>query len=195
MFSKSSFLSVILIGLEIVSAAAIGSVKRQTTDTTFGLYAYNKNITGLPVFYGDGIAYIGNVLPANLTNESVNVTFTPQTSDSTTWTASPNTTDVEWSTSPYLYINPASGAFDSVGFVNSTSDLPTGAVTSGFFFYGQSVMYQGSSGSMDAKFWAEPTSQKDLWILKWNSDGTSQGQSIPVVLKSTPPTTITRMMY
>lgn len=58
MFSKSSFLSVILIGLEIVSAAAIGSVKRQTTDTTFSLYAYNKNISGLPVFYGDGLSFL-----------------------------------------------------------------------------------------------------------------------------------------
>lgn len=113
---------------------------------------------------------------------------TPASADATTWPVSPN--DTAWSSSPVLYINPSSGAFDSVGFVNTTDATSDGAVTSGFIFYGKNVMYQDSTGIMQAKFWATKTDQADVWILKWNSDGASQDNSVPVAIKSTPPVTI-----
>lgn len=51
-------------------------------------------------------------------------------------------------------------------------------------------MYQDSTGIMQAKFWATKTSQAGVWVLKWNSDGARQDNSVPVAIKSTPPVTI-----
>lgn len=94
MFLKFSYATSLLVGLcEIVSAEAVGNFKRQTTDSSFGLYAYGTNISGLPVFYGDGlcskiacytmgsmvltsclgVAYIGRNSPPGVA-ESVNIT-------------------------------------------------------------------------------------------------------------------------
>lgn len=39
----------------------------------------------------------------------------------------------------------------------------------------------------EAQFWAETTSTTGVWSLKWNTDGTSEDNSTPVVIKKTAP--------
>jgi hypothetical protein len=76
--------------------------------------------------------------------------------------------------------------------VASDGDAPTGATTSGFTWYGTILAYYDSDDNLEMKFWATPTNTTGVWALKWNSDGTSDGVSVPVVLKSTPPTVLHR---
>jgi hypothetical protein len=120
-------------------------------------------------------------------------------SDSTTpWTAAPNSTNTTFfpSTNPVLYIIPTSGSFAQVGFVdpNDTSTAPTGAVTTGFTFFGTNVAYVGNDSSIQLQFWAQETNTTDVWALMWNAAGIAEDRSIPVTLKSTPPTVLNRFL-
>lgn len=79
-----------LLGLGATIAAAYPAVEARATTSIGQLYAYGTNMSGLPVFYGDGrlfvlelgfiqliaragIAYIGNAIPSNV-SVATNVT-------------------------------------------------------------------------------------------------------------------------
>ena len=59
-------------------AQAQSSVTTGSTTSLGRIYAYGRNITALPVFYSDAVAYIGNVWPENATT-TTNVTCTLHT--------------------------------------------------------------------------------------------------------------------
>lgn len=42
--------------------------------------------------------------------------------------------------------------------------------------------------TMLSEFWAQKTNTTGLWALKWNEDGSSQADSVPVALKTLAPT-------
>jgi hypothetical protein len=88
-----------------------------------------------------------------------------------------------------LYIVPDSTTYASAGFVqsNSTTNV-TGAVTSGFALFGGQVVFIDDS-VYEAQFWAQTTDTDGVWSLKWNSDGSSQTDSTPVVIKTKAPIT------
>jgi hypothetical protein len=89
-----------------------------------------------------------------------------------------------------LYIIPTNGSFAQVGFVSSTnaSSLPTGAVTTGFSWFGKNAAYDDPSGALNLFYWAEPVTETDgLWRLMWNQAGTPTNGSVPITLKSTAP--------
>ncbi|PSR74297.1 hypothetical protein BD289DRAFT_487440, partial [Coniella lustricola] len=61
-----------------VSMATAGptpnSVRAASASTTSGsVYAYGSGINGLPLWYGNGMAYLGPSQPANMTN-AANIT-------------------------------------------------------------------------------------------------------------------------
>jgi hypothetical protein len=109
------------------------------------------------------------------------------------WTISSNDTTLD--SSLQLYINPTSNSFDQIGFYsssNSSTTLPTGAVTTGFSLFGSALSYQDSAGSLEMQFSAMQTNTTDVWRLMWNAGGqggvTVDGFAItPVTLKTSPP--------
>lgn len=86
-----------------------------------------------------------------------------------------------------FYIVTTSGAYKQAGFVEANSSLPSGAVKTGFMKYGAYVMYLDDD-TMLSEFWAQETNTTGLWALKWNVDGSSQTDSVPVALKTLAPT-------
>ncbi|EEA28481.1 hypothetical protein PMAA_032890 [Talaromyces marneffei ATCC 18224] len=162
------------------------------------VYAYGTNISGLPVYAGqDGMAYISES-SENLTTidckhilEGISSILTSLTLlvniDSTgklPWNVTGNfstTIDREF------YIVTTSGAYEQAGFVEANSSLPSGAVKTGFMTYGAYIVYLDTNKIL-SEFWAQAINTAGTWALKWNEDGSSQTNSVPVSLKTMAPT-------
>ncbi|KAK4546389.1 hypothetical protein LTR36_002066 [Oleoguttula mirabilis] len=166
----------------IVHARAV--VAERDTTSIGELYGYATNISGLPLFYGDGVAYIGNVRPQNI-SFATNVTFAEVDEQ---LVASPTnltlTTDGNWTT-PRLFIDQTAGAFDSAGFTTSSNTTVT---TTGFTLFGTLLVWESTAGLLESKWYATPTDQEGLWYLKWNVDNVLAMSAVPLVLKNLAPT-------
>ncbi|KAM0723396.1 hypothetical protein Q7P37_000382 [Cladosporium fusiforme] len=157
-----------------------------TDETPVGtLYAYGQNVSGLPLFYADGIALLGYGHPKDV-SAAVNVTFFDDDS-TTSLTSTPNNTAFEgnW-TKPLLYIDTRKGSFREVGFTSSSNNSYT---TTGFKFWGRQLLWTGTSedGSVGRSFWAAPRGSDGVWSLYWNPDNEASEIAVPVVLKRQPP--------
>jgi len=168
-----------------VNAATIPS--RVDPGERFGLFAYGEGVGGLPVFYNEGLAFITDFRAAN-TTDMVPVLFTL---NDTTLTAQPNPdapTSNNSSSFPgfesAVFGIPAEGASSrQISFLgNETSK---GEITSGFGFFGQIVFLEDSDGSLQTRFYAEPTDTEGIWALAWN-DTDAEG-AIPVTVKDSSP--------
>jgi hypothetical protein len=82
-----------------------------------------------------------------------------------------------------FYIIHGDSAFENSGFTKDITTLPTNAITYGFFLFGSQVALL-SGESVELMFWADTTDEEGIWAMKWNSDGTSQTNSVPVVVKT-----------
>jgi hypothetical protein len=90
-----------------------------------------------------------------------------------------------------LYIITTSGSFSQVGFLSTNDTASAGQTTSGFTFFGTSVAYAANDSDYQMKFWATSTNTTGVWKLMWNANGNLESNSVPVVLKSTPPVSLT----
>ena len=89
-----------------------------------------------------------------------------------------------------LSINTTATAYESVTFTssdNSTNTTSSGLTTSGFRFYGSSLIWRDdNSSAMESLFYAWPVAgqeEEDIWILKWNTEKLIVSKSIPVALR------------
>lgn len=117
-------------------------------------------------------------------------TVGPTTSNSGVWQVNQNGTATGSPPSTAsLYINPTAGAFEPVGFADSTSHkLPDKGVASGFGFFGSSMVYTDSTtGKTGSQFWAKMTEKDRLWVVMWNTDGKVHENCVPVTLKDKAP--------
>ena len=57
--------------LALLPLAVFGARKRDVASTPFQLYAYSEDIGGLPLFYADGLAYLGEPALSNSTDAAV----------------------------------------------------------------------------------------------------------------------------
>jgi hypothetical protein len=57
--------------LALLPLAVLGARKRDVASTPFQLYAYSEDIGGLPLFYADGLAYLGEPALSNSTDAAV----------------------------------------------------------------------------------------------------------------------------
>jgi hypothetical protein len=97
---------------------------------------------------------------------------------------------VTFNSTQELYIIPTNGTLSPVGFTNGT-DLPTGAVTTGFTFMGTSVAYAESASNWELQFWANKTDYDGFYELYWNGGVTTIPDGFfPVTLKTAPPTSL-----
>jgi hypothetical protein len=119
-----------------------------------------------------------------------NITFTTYgEATSTPWTATSNTS--AFSGNPELYIITTSGSFSQVGFLTANDTAATGETSLGFTFFGTTVAYAANDSDYQMQFWAASTNTTGIWKLMWNANGKLESNSVPVVLKSTPPLTLT----
>ncbi|CZR56711.1 uncharacterized protein PAC_06600 [Phialocephala subalpina] len=175
----SKFLSVLPLLAGLCSAVPHHSKRAVTTGVQ--LYAYGTNISGLPLYYGvnDGLAYIGDNPPSTYSN----LTWDIDSTGSLPW----NATISNSSQVGTFYIVTTTSSYEQAGFIskNQTTNI-TDAATTGFAMFGGQVVYIDDS-EYEAQFWAETTSTTGVWSLKWNTDGTSEDNSTPVVIKKTAP--------
>lgn len=144
-----------LLALCSLSDAFAYKHKRATSDVT--LFAYGSEANGATVFYDNGelpttshksilksiigLAYIGSEAPSWGT--STNITFLINVDDTTVpWTIESNSTTSTFNQTLELYIIPTSGSYEQVGFVSTNGTAPTGAVTTGFAWFGTQVVSQ-----------------------------------------------------
>jgi hypothetical protein len=57
--------------LSLLPLAVLGARKRDIASTEFQLYAYSEDIGGFPLFYADGLAYLGEPALSNSTDAAV----------------------------------------------------------------------------------------------------------------------------
>ncbi|KAI9048531.1 hypothetical protein LZ554_007364 [Drepanopeziza brunnea f. sp. 'monogermtubi'] len=179
---------------KIASALALSSLAsgmalnhKREAETGVPLFVYGAGF-GTPLIYSDGLAYFGRSAPAGAA-VSTNVTFTLDNADITVpWTISPSSSTVTFSSDLSMYIKPSNGSFTRVGF-STAADLPTGAINTGFTFYGTAVSHVSSDSSYELNFWANATTTPNAFALYWKSTGaTVPSTAFSVVVKRTSPT-------
>jgi hypothetical protein len=96
---------------------------------------------------------------------STNITFTTDDSDTTVpWTITANSTTTTFNETMDTYLIPTTG-YNQVGFVSTSDTAPTGAVTTGFGWYGKSVAYAASDLDYELQFWATETNETGIYGL------------------------------
>ncbi|KAI4608087.1 hypothetical protein J4E83_009270 [Alternaria metachromatica] len=169
--------------LALLPLAVLGARKRDVASTPFQLYAYSEDIGGLPLFYADGLAYLGEPALSNSTDAAV-VTFTIDANKH--FIGNPNATtatgEPTWSNTA-LFIPSSSSVDRRVGFLppnNGTGNTTT--QTSGFAFYGSTVMLYGEDGTVATSFYGMKA-ENGLYELHWND---TEGK-VPLTLRSMAP--------
>ncbi|KAI3398721.1 hypothetical protein diail_8760 [Diaporthe ilicicola] len=159
--------------LSLATAVTPRSVKRDDESTK--LYAYGQGISGLQVYAGlDGAA----------------------PSMDSTWNVTANTTDTDMpvETGRVFYIINSASVYEPCGFKGPNQTLPDDASVTGFFLFGKQAFWSDGS-TYEAQFWARSTKETDLYTLNWNKAGTDQTDSVPVTLKTVPPTSLDRTRH
>ncbi|KAL9084161.1 MAG: hypothetical protein Q9165_008209 [Trypethelium subeluteriae] len=179
-----------LVTLLSFAALTVGASKIDKRDAlTIGrLYGYGTNISGLPLFYGDGVAYLGQNAPSSVST-AMNLTFLHPSTSNKSVIADPldsNTTD---STPPSLFINAVPNAVEPAGFI--TVDNTTNSTTeTDFIIFGSALYFKNSSGPIQAQFYASPTDTDGTYVLKWNTNNIVESDSVPVTVKNIAPPAI-----
>ncbi|KAL9476105.1 hypothetical protein ACSS6W_005946 [Trichoderma asperelloides] len=155
---KPFFLS---LGSTLCSVASGASTGRNVP-SSFNLYAYGHGIGGYPIVYLNALS--SNTLVANSNSTDDNGGF----SNATFFVPGPNDSSPQ------------------AGFVNGTP--PATAISSGWTFYGQTLLLVGSSGQWEGLFSAEPTEQDDIFSLNWNQ---TSDTAIPLSVRFTTPSSAT----
>ncbi|KAJ5094764.1 hypothetical protein N7456_010625 [Penicillium angulare] len=154
----------------------------RSADESFGLYAYGDSLGGLPLFYSEGKAFVGD--PTNSTSSTASsVTFTADSSNG--FLGNPNGTTkakAGWSDES-LYIPSSSSSDHQMGF---TAGNLSNETTDAFFLYGQWVMVKSKTGDISSSFYVREVSEDDgTYSLLWNV--TDEEGVVPISLRSTKP--------
>ncbi|PVI01803.1 hypothetical protein DM02DRAFT_335684 [Periconia macrospinosa] len=148
----------------------------------FELYAYGTKIGGMPMFFNKGLAFAGN--PSKTAdNDSYVEQVSFVTGDDDSWVASPVNKTAEWSGST-LFIPSKVSNDTRIGFLPPSNGGNSSIDTTGFSFYGNTVLRIEDDGTMDMLFTALVIDSETIQLY-WND--TSSGQ-VPVTLRSVAPT-------
>ncbi|KAI9374706.1 hypothetical protein BJX61DRAFT_532160 [Aspergillus egyptiacus] len=153
---------------------------------TFNIYAYGEDISGLPVFYADGKAQIGDpaLSPADVAQP---IFFTTDPTTPTTWLAHANTTEIQAADFDARVFTLASTAYSdgdgAVEFTKPADDTAAAAAGRPLTVYGNYVIIEEEN----ANFYAIPTAVEGVYDLVWSSVGSEE---IPVILRTMAPATM-----
>ncbi|RAO69441.1 uncharacterized protein BHQ10_005453 [Talaromyces amestolkiae] len=180
----------------------------------FTIYGYGTGVLGLPLFYSEGSAQLGNVsavsghnvsnvyckfryLTVSIWNDKeLNVSETTEVSiEGGALLAYPNATSTQavkhdanytWS-SLQLKIPVNGGSDNNVTFVQ---DVDSSGAPGEWTLYGPYVFLYDSSKQLVSHFFAEPTNDKGVFNLLWNLSEEQQAQNpdaVPVSLRTIAP--------
>ncbi|KAI1249105.1 hypothetical protein MGN70_008714 [Eutypa lata] len=157
-------------------------IVRGSLPDSFGLYAYGTGIGGAPVFYSDGLAYLGD--PREIGGTVSDFVLFKASDESLVGNQNATSGTPSWSNVTF-YVPTTSASSHQTGFItNSTAS--SNVSTSGFTFYGGVCMHT-DDGALTTLWYAAPTDTDGVWTLNWNStDDTTDGQVI-VSLKTKAP--------
>ncbi|KAI0508864.1 hypothetical protein F5B22DRAFT_378582 [Xylaria bambusicola] len=147
----------------------------------FGLYAYGPGISGARVFYSNELAFIGNQTQID-DEEAASVLFN-KWGPNNELIANPEggSSPPSWSNKAF-YIPAARSPSHDVGF---TLEPDTDMDTSGFIFYGATMLHASSGDNNLRSLWyAVPTRYEKVWSLQWNTTGDGH---VAVTLRKVPP--------
>ncbi|KAJ5955042.1 hypothetical protein N7501_009321 [Penicillium viridicatum] len=189
----------------VVATFAVSSahpMEKRQANGPWSLYAYGSNIDGLPMFYADGQAQIGNLAMSNATTKfPVSLTFGnnqntwvahPDTRNTTTESAIFTTADVASSTNllglsdtgsmacPVIFTSPSGQANNNTVAMNTSVSTPQ---TNVWTLYGKYVMCSQDN----VNFYAQPTGQDGWYILLWSATADAALRNIPVTLRTIGP--------
>ncbi|EEA21274.1 hypothetical protein TMatcc_009323 [Talaromyces marneffei ATCC 18224] len=157
----------------------------------FTIYAYGTGVLGLPLFYSEGDAQLGNVnaIPG------YNVSDVYFSIESGRLLAFPNATSTEaakhdanytWTS---LQLNvPVNTSGNTVTFTEDTGS--SGGADGEWTLYGPYVFLYDSSKQLVSHFFAEPTNDAGVFNLLWNLSEEQQAQNpdaVPVSLRTIAP--------
>ncbi|KAJ5470364.1 hypothetical protein N7530_007721 [Penicillium desertorum] len=169
----------------------------------WSLCAYGQGIDGLPIFYADGQAQIGDLSLSNATNKfAVSLTFGD---NQNTWVAHPDTTttttteagifttagvasntnllglsDTGLMACPVIFTTPSGQKSNNTVATNTTVPAPQ---TNVWTLYGKYVVCSQD----DVNFYAQPTGQDGWYILLWSATADAALQNVPVTLRTIGP--------
>ncbi|KAJ9484280.1 hypothetical protein VN97_g9098 [Penicillium thymicola] len=177
-------------------------MEKRQANGPWGLYAYGSNIDGLPIFYADGQAQIGNLAMSNATTKfPVSLTFGDNRN---TWVAHPDATNtiaesavfttagVASSTNllglsdtgsmacPVIFTSPSGQANNNTVATNTSVSAPQ---TNVWTLYGKYVICSQDN----VNFYAQPTGQDGWFILLWSATADAALRNIPVTLRTIGP--------
>ncbi|KAF2267367.1 hypothetical protein CC78DRAFT_577078 [Lojkania enalia] len=179
MIFELSFLAVLLARVE----CAVSS------QSNFSLYAYGTGLNpGLRLFYGDGHAYVGSKAPSFI-SQAVNITLSEK-GDDAQFVATPERT-VGWAAQPTMLVDMDTNSFDPVGFTWGNETLDNSSSTVGFGIYGGWAFHRNDEGTIEMKFYATPTNESDVYLVKWNGGETKSVDGISISLRTQAPVVIT----
>ncbi|KFA60135.1 hypothetical protein S40285_10849 [Stachybotrys chlorohalonatus IBT 40285] len=122
-------------------------------------------------WYGDGNLYVGPFVPATVTN-ALNFTIPNYSSSASQPIVAPlpPATEADLPAGTFFAVNTTAGATDPFVFTNDESTLGEGYVAN-WLRYGTRLL--PNIGSLESRFYLEPTVQPSTWIVTWRSPGTS----------------------
>ncbi|KAJ6149704.1 hypothetical protein N7471_000903 [Penicillium samsonianum] len=192
-----------MLSLSILLLLAFGLVcsahpleKRQSRPTdSFKLYAYGPGISGLPVFYRNGTAEVADASKVDTTTMAAMTPVNFTASSDNTWVAHPSSSTS--STEGFSTISTNTnklcldrGNTDSnpVGFTgtSTTEQSNTTKLSNVWSTYGGYVLVTVSG----ANFYARPTGTDGLYSLLWSSSAEAMTDTIPLVLRTAEPATV-----
>ncbi|KAL5364167.1 hypothetical protein BJX96DRAFT_178734 [Aspergillus floccosus] len=158
----------------------------QSCKQSFRLYAYGEGIGGLPVYYADGRAEIGN-RSLSTANETVSIYFTIPGETPKVWHAEANRTEsLNPSFDSLIFTLPSiSGTSGgNVGF--SDPDDPRRFDTKTLTLYGNYVLID----SPNANFYTT-RSDSGVYSMKWDQNDQASPNRIPLKIRAIEPSTNT----
>ncbi|CAG7996813.1 unnamed protein product [Penicillium olsonii] len=177
-----SLLLPLFLAFGIVCAA--NPLKARDTTAPFKIYAYGKGISGLPVFYKNGVAEIADT--AKIDTSMTTVQFAYSTDSSNTWIASPDSTQSAPFSADVLCLNQDTASANPVSFSGSSDVQRSNKLSNVWSLYGSYVMV-----TLDkVNFYAKPTGTEGVYSLLWSTSAEAMTDTIPLTLRTTAPATV-----
>ncbi|OQE40067.1 hypothetical protein PENCOP_c006G08905 [Penicillium coprophilum] len=170
--------------LAIFAGSSAHPTEKRQNDGSWSLYAYGHNIDGLPVFYADGQAQVGDMALSNATSKSAfSLTFGDEPN---TWVAHPDNTTTLANTTNLLGLSDTGSMACPVVFTPSQASNSTNKLapqTNVWTLYGKYVVCSQDR----VNFYAQPTGRDGWYILLWSATTDAALQNIPVALRTIGP--------
>ncbi|KAJ5670152.1 uncharacterized protein N7477_005515 [Penicillium maclennaniae] len=189
------FLPVFVVATGLFSSAQ-PLEERHANGNPFSLYAYGDGINGLPIFYADGQAQIGDMSLSNASNK-VPMYVTYSGNDRTTWIAHVNATQSTrtfatlgsstTSTTNLLCLKESNSVTNPVIFNSmdtvSSLNADSGTITNAWSLYGSTVLINRPGGN----FYAKSPGENGWWQLAWSTLNDAELEATAIILRTNPP--------